>query len=201
MSNPRISIVVPAHHGMRHYGFFMERLIRSLDHQTFRDFELIVTHEGKMAANTNAGIKKAKGEIVKILFMDDYFYDKDALKHIHEKFIGGWLATGCVHDDGEIFSPHVPAWNDQIRSGLNTIGSPSVVAFENNDPLLFDEKMSWLLDCDLYYRLHERYGEPTLLDSLDIAMGVGVHQTSFLMSDKEKQEEHDYITKKYGTTN
>lgn len=200
-NSPRISVCVPAHYGMYNYDLFMERLVNSLDQQTFRDFELIVTHEGKMAANTNAGIKKAKGEIIKILYMDDYLYDKDALKRIDESFASGWLATGCVHDyRGEISSPHIPEYNDNIRSGNNTIGSPSVVAFENKEPLLFDEKLSWLLDCDLYHRLHERYGEPTLLESLDVAIGIGAHQTSFLMSDKEKREEHEYITQKYATT-
>lgn len=198
---PRISVVTPAHR-IEQTSFFLERIAESLDKQTFRDFEWIVTYEGKMAENTNAAIKKAKGEIVKVLYMDDYLYDKDALKHIDEAFTGGWLASGCVHDNGiYISSPHFPSYNDEIRTGNNTIGSPSVLAFANDDPLLFDEKMSWLLDCDLYYRLHKRYGEPTLINYLDIGIGIGYHQTSFLMSDREKDEEHKYITEKYGETN
>lgn len=196
----RISIVVPTHK-MSNGEFFLNRLIHSLDVQTFRDFELVITTEGKMAANTNSGIKKAKGEIVKILFMDDYFYSKDALKHISDSFEGGWLATGCTHDDGyTVENPHEPSYNEDIRYGNNTIGSPSVVAFENKDPLLFDEKLSWLLDCDLYARLYARYGLPTLLPDIDIGIGIGRHQTTHLMSDREKNEEYQYLQEKYAPT-
>ena len=199
-NNPRISIVVPTHE-MAHKDFFMKRLVDSLDKQSFRDFELIVTNEGKMAANTNSGIKKAKGEIVKILFMDDYLHDVDALKHIDEAFTGGWMASGCIHDNGKyLFNPHFPKWDADIRGGRNTIGSPSVIAFENDNPEFFDEQLSWLLDCDLYYRLYERYGEPTIINYTDIAIGVGNHQTTYLMSDVEKWEEHQYLKQKYATT-
>lgn len=189
-------------HDMENGEFFLARLISSLDKQTFRDFELVITKQGKMAENTNAAIKKAKGEIVKILYMDDYLYSPDALQNIADNFTGGWLASGCVHDDGEtITSPHYPTWNDEIRYGNNTIGSPSVVAFENKEPLLFDEKLSWLLDCDLYQRLYERYGEPKLLPYMDVGIGIGDHQTTHLMSESEKLNEFVYLQTKYGTTN
>lgn len=184
---------------MENYDLFMDRLIASLDKQTFRDFELIVTHDGKMAANSNTAIKKAKGEIIKILYMDDYLYSPDALQNIADNFTGGWLASGCVHDDGEtITSPHYPTWNNEICYGNNTIGSPSVVAFENGPlQMLFDENMSWLLDCDFYHRMHEVWGEPKTLPYLDVAIGIGAHQTTNLMSDKEKQDEFMYLTNKY----
>lgn len=199
MSNPKISVCVPAHREMEHYEFFMGRLVSSLDNQTFRDFELVVTHEGKMAHNSNEAIKKARGEIVKVLYMDDYLYSPDALKHVAENFTGGWMVTGCVHDNGEqIYSPHTPTYSEDIHTGNNTIGSPSVVAFENNDPLLFDERLSWLLDCDLYSRLYKRYGEPILLDSIDIGIGVGSHQTTHIMSDRDKLAEFEYLKEKYG---
>lgn len=194
---PKISVCVPAHHGMESYDFFMSRLIASLDKQTFRDFELIVTHDGKMAANSNSAIKKAKGEIIKILYMDDYLYSDAALHDIADNFTGGWMATGCIHDNGALSNPHYPTWNDEIRYGKNTIGSPSVIAFENNDPLLFDERLSWLLDCDLYQRLHERYGAPKLLPYMDIGIGVHEGQTTNLMSEEEKLNEFVYLQTKY----
>ncbi len=202
MSSPKISVCVPAHYAMQNYDFFMERLIRSLDRQTFRDFELVITHDGKMAENSNSAIKKAKGEIIKVLYLDDYLYSTEALQNLADNFTGGWLATGCVHDNGEqTFSPHYPTYNTEIQYGNNTVGSPSVVAFENKEPLLFDESLSWLLDCDLYYRLYERYGEPKLLPYLDVGIGVGRHQTTHLMSDKDKVSEFNYLREKHGTTN
>ncbi len=195
---PRISVCVPTHE-IPETEAFMKRLEKSLEKQTFQDFELIVTKEGKMAKNTNAAIKQAKGEIIKILFMDDFLFDVDALKNLDRYFVGGWYASACVHtSDGKNFSnPHYPSYNSDIRYGNNTIGSPSVVAFENDEPLLFDEELSWLLDCDLYYRLHERYGRPTMVNTLDIAIGLGEHQTTNLMPIEDKKLEMDYLLQKY----
>lgn len=198
MSRPRISVVVPVHN-MDNKDAFLSRLIESLDKQTFKDFEVVITEEGKMAENTNAGIKKAKGEIIKILFMDDYLYSPFALQHVHHNLHDGWMASGCVHDDGgNIYNPHTPSWNDDILSGNNTIGSPSVIAFVNDDPPLFDENLSWLLDCDLYHRLHGRFGRPTLVNHLDVGMGIGPHQTTNIMPDSEKIREAGYLQGKYG---
>lgn len=195
---PRISIVVPVH-DMDNADYFFKRLQDSIEAQTFKDYEVIVTKNGKMAENANSAIKQAKGEIIKILFLDDYLAHPHALQHIADNFTGGWLATGCVHtEDGlNLFNDHYPSYNKGMLQGVNTIGSPSVVSFENNDPLLFDEKMSWLLDCDLYARLYERYGEPTLVNDLDIVIGLGSHQTTHTMPLEEKQKESLYLTNKY----
>lgn len=183
---------------MENYDFFMHRLVDSLDRQTFRDFELVVTHEGSMPVNSNAAIKKAKGEIVKVLYLDDYLAP-DALQNLSDNFVGGWLATGCLHDDGvNIGSPHIPTFTPGELT--NTIGSPSVIAFENSDPILFDEALSWMLDVDLYQRLYERYGYPTLLNSWDTIIGIGSHQMTNILTDKQKEEEVLYVAKKYGTT-
>lgn len=188
---------------MDNWQHFLARLEFSLEQQTFQDYEHIITRQGKMAENTNAGIKLADGEIIKILYLDDFLWSKNALQNIVDNFTGGWLAQGCVHtEDGQTFyNPHMPAWNDEVVTGKNTIGSPSVVAFENNEPLLFDEHLSWLLDCELYDRLHKRYGPPTIVPSLDIAIGLHPGQTSNMMSDSEKQWEHVYLASSvYGTT-
>lgn len=187
----RITVCTPVH-GMENGEYFLKRLIASLDKQTFRDFEHVITRDGKMAENTNSAIKQAKGDIIKILYMDDYFYNPDALQNLSNEFNGGWFASGCVHDNGvEVGGPHIP--KNLPDNVTNTIGSPSVVAFENNDPLLFDENLSWMLDIELYSRLYERYGEPTLIDSLDVAIGLHRGQTTHILSEKEKQDEVIYV--------
>lgn len=179
---------------MENKDFFMERLMNSLDQQTFKNFEVIVTEDGKMAENTNSAIKKATGDIIKLLYMDDYLYDKDALKHIYLSFTGGWLASGCIHDDGNsLTNPHFPKWSQNVKNGVNTIGSPSVVAFANDKPLLFNENLSWMLDVELYGRLFERYGEPTVINYIDVGIGLHPGQTTHLMSDEEKQREVEYV--------
>lgn len=181
---------------MENYDYFMDRLVDSLDTQTFRDFELVMNHEGSMPVNSNAVIQKAKGQIIKLLYMDDYL-SPDALQNLSDNFKGGWLATGCIHDDGtNIGSPHIPTFTP--GSLVNTIGSPSVVAFANDDPLLFDEKLSWMLDVELYQRLYERYGFPTLLNSWDTIIGIHPGQMTNILTDQQKAEEVEYVQQKHG---
>jgi len=165
---------------------------------TFKDYEIILTKKGGMAENTNEGIKRARGEIVKILYLDDYLTHERALQEIVNNFSYGWLVTGCNHDlgDGEKFNPHFPKFSPMDAD--NFIGSPSVLAFENKDPLLFDEKMTWLLDFDLYKRLYERYGPPTILNSLNVTIGLGGHQMTNILSDEEKLQERSYLNNKNG---
>lgn len=197
---PRISVCVPIH-DMPNGEYFLQRLRHSLDRQTFRDFEVVITKQGKMAENTNAAIKQAKGDIIKVLYMDDYLWTIDALQHIADAYQThtGWLASACVHtNDGKyFFNPHVPAYSEDIVTGNNTIGSPSVVAFENDDPLLFDENMSFYLDCDLYARLYARYGPPFIIGTTDVCIGIHEGQMTNVLTNEEKLQEHNYITEKY----
>lgn len=192
---PKISIALPTH-DMKNGEFFLKRLQDSLDKQTFRDFEVVITKDGRMAENTNSAIKKCTGEIIKILYMDDYLINPNALQNLADNFNGGWYASGCIQDDGtQLMNEHMPSWSNDMKQGANTIGSPSVIAFENNDPLLFDENLSWLLDCELYDRLHKRYGEPTYQNTVDVAIGVGDHQMTNILTGEEKRAEHIYVSK------
>ena len=198
----KLSIAVPTHN-MENAAGFLRRLMQSLEKQTFQDFEIVITKDGKMAENTNAAIKKCKGEIIKIMYMDDYFAHENSLQNTVQGFKGGWLATGCLHDSGnsELDRPHLPHYNG-IPNNSNTIGSPSVIAFENSDsPILFDEQMTWVLDLDYYKRLFEKYGEPTVLDTYDIAIGTGGHQMTYKLTDEERKNEELYFLEKWKTQN
>lgn len=191
--NAKISICVPIH-DMKNSAFFLRRLLESIERQTYKNYEIIITSDGKMAKNTNSAIKKAKGDIIKILYMDDYLAHADSLEVIAENFNGGWLATGCLHSDGtNIGNPHFPKWNELVRKGVNHIGSPSVVAIENANPPLFDENLTWVLDCEWYGRLYDCWGEPTLIDDPNVVIGIGDHQMTNILTDEEKLKEVEYI--------
>lgn len=204
MNRPKLSIVVPIHQ-MENGAFFLWRLVQSLMSQTFRDFELVITQKGLMAENTNAGIKRARGELIKILYLDDYLSHPKALQTIVDNFGDNdqWLVTGCVHQstDGDLYedphSPHYPEYTNDIHTGNNRIGSPSILTIRNEGHLLFDEKMSWLLDADLYKRYYEKYGPPKIIRDLGVVIGVGAHQTTHILTNKEKSSEHEYLNKKY----
>lgn len=192
-----ISIVIPTH-DMKNGKFFLERALQSIRSQSYQDFEIIITKTGKgMAVNTNKGIKQAKGELIKILFMDDYLAHKDALKDIVKNFKGNWLVTGCEHDNGTRNRPHMPRYNANIYLGNNTIGSPSVLTIKNDKPILFDENLQWLIDCDYYKRLYELYGAPTVLEDINVVIGIHNGQQTNLLSDDIKREEEKYVKNKF----
>lgn len=200
---PKISVVVPIHKEMKNGDFFLWRLVQSLMSQTFKDYELVIVQEGKMAANTNSGLLKARGELIKILYMDDYFAHPDALQRIVEVFKpeDTWIATGCLHarENEDPHSPHLPEYTEDIHTGNNRIGSPSVITLRNNTqfPILFDENLSFLLDCDLYKRYYATYGPPKFINDLNVVIGLGEHQTSQTMPSADKFKELNYMLKKY----
>lgn len=193
---PKISVVVPIHN-MKNGEFFLWRLVNSLTEQTFKDWELIITKDGRMAENTNSGIKRARGELVKILYLDDYFAHPYALGMIVQEFEASkdrqWLVSGVNTNPS-------PRWTDDIETGNNKLGSPSALTFRNRfeENLLFDETLSWLLDCDLYKRMYEKYGPPIILQDVNVNLGIGDHQTTNILTNEEKLSEHYYLTKKYG---
>lgn len=197
MAYPYLSICVPIYE-MPDKEFFLRRCFKSLEMQTFQDFEVVMTEEGKMAENTNAAIKKSKGELIKILYMDDYLAHDNALALIVENFQRPWLVTGCNHEPGD--NPHFPSWNKRIIDGVNTIGSPSVLTVKNEDPLLFDENLGWLLDCDYYWRLYQKFGSPIYLNDINVTIGVGEHQATNLMGDQIKIKEQQYLYEKYSSS-
>ena len=143
-------------------------------------------HLGNGPANTNNSIINADGEIIKIIFQDDFLYQDNCLELIAKEFENdncNWLVSGCnhTHDDGNTFTNFmVPYWNDNIATGTNTISSPSVLSFRNNNPCLFDEELTMLMDCEMYYQLYIRYGLPKIITDCLITNRMHQHQISSL---------------------
>lgn len=195
----KISIVIPIH-WMDNWQHFLTRCLGSIEKQTFKDYEIILMKVDSMPITSNRVIESAKGEIIKILYMDDYLAHDDALRVIADNFTEDtqWLATGCLHQmgDGIPNTPHYPLWNDEMGKGANSIGSPSVIAIRNQGHLLFDENLSWLLDCDLYTRYYERYGPPKLVNDLNVVMGLGDHQMTNVLTKEQKESEFIYLQNK-----
>src|SRR3990167_1641594 len=99
MMNPKISIVVPTAEceGKK----YLPRCLNSIKFQNYTNYEIILVEEGKVAYNMNCGIKKATGDIIKILCHDDYFSSPLSLEEIALSWKGGWLVSGCIHDQGD----------------------------------------------------------------------------------------------------
>ena len=138
---------------------------------------------GNSSANINNAIKNAHGKLIKILFQDDFLFSENSLKQIADNFDFNkdkWLITGCIHsEDGTtLFKPFFPKYNRFIHLGNNTISSPSVLTIKNDSPILFDEKLIWLMDCDYYKKCFIKFGDPKIITEINIVNRIGSHQVS-----------------------
>jgi len=223
----RFSIVIPT---WEQYGkgyFFLTQLLDSIKNQSFNDYEIVISDHsinneienickkydflkisylrnqnkrGNSPHNLNFGLRQAKGEIIKVMFQDDFFINPNSLKLISNEFEINdckWLVNGCCHttDSINFFRYMIPKWNDRINEGVNTISSPSVLSFINKDILYFDENLTMLMDCDYYYSLHKKYGLPSILKEYLIANTFHEYQIS-KMYDKNLQEEINLVKQK-----
>lgn len=216
-----ISVICPTYN-MKDGIRFLTRSFNMLKMQTYKDFEVVITDDSigdeikdfcaqekelnvryiknlsipGMGGNTNTAILYAKGDLIKILYQDDYLTHSQSLEVINKEFTDDvmWLATGCTNTDNQVHRPH---YNQNIFRGINTIGSPSVITVRNKDPMLFDTKLTYVLDCDYYYRMNERYGPPKLVNDINVTIGLHDGQTTNLLSEERKKAEIRFLINKY----
>lgn len=231
---PRISIVIPTcdYHGQG--DVFLDDLLRTIQIQTFKNFEVIISdhseddkiekkakefyeffdikyHQnlekrGNSPANLNFAISKAQGEIIKIMFQDDFFYDDEALEKIYYNLAGdeskSWLLCGTNHtqNHGHSFFWNIfPRFNDNLLDGQNTISSPSVVAFKKDLSVRFDENLVYLMDIDFYYHMRLVYGEPIYYDDILVTNRIHADSISNTIPNRDEllRKESDYCKQKY----
>ena len=190
----KISICIPTYEMGGRGAAFLSRAIESVKLQTVKDLEIVVSdhskddcvqqvcsdselnikylrnskNRGSSSANVNNALLNASGDYIKILFQDDYLCREDCLEKILSKFESGagWVVVGTIHttDGISFYNPIKPKYHEKIYLGENTISSPSVLAIRNDTPLLFDEKLSWLMDVEYYKRLYDKYGLPNTIE-------------------------------------
>lgn len=195
-----ISLCIP-YHDTPNTALYLSRLLLSIGEQTYKDYEIVLTKEGPFAKNHNAAILKSKGDIVQMLQMDDYLAHPDALQNIVDGFNSGkeWQITACLHNiNGELGYPHLPEWTEDIYTGNNRLGSVSTLSFRRDKALLFEEPLTWVVDCDLYYRLYKEYGLPNILESQNVVITERPDRLSNTLSQELKADEVKYLIKKHG---
>jgi hypothetical protein len=226
---PRFSICIPVweQHG---FGLqYLKDLIYSIEMQIFKNFDVVFSDHSKNSdiavylagyknncdfdyvkcdekygngvVNLNKALKIAKGEIIKIMFQDDFMFTHKCLEVLNKAFQDKdtkWAVCGCNHTrDGVNFErPMVPSWNDKLLEGVNTISSPSVLAFRNEKVEMFDEKLTMLMDVEYYYRLGKRYGMPMVIEDCLVTNRCHENQISSRYSGNLK-EEIKYCKEKY----
>ncbi len=194
-----ITIGIPYHNTSR-TAFFLQRLMKSIDQQTYKDYEIVLAGDGDMGENHNAVITRAKGDIIKMMQMDDYFAHFDALQNIVNDFTDdtNWLISANLHDDGTVVGyPHIPEWNDKIYTGRNTLGSVSTLTLRK-DTLLFNDELRWMIDVDMYWRLFQNYGLPKLCMDPGVVVQWHEGQQTNLLTEEEKEKEYQLMMQKYG---
>lgn len=153
----------------------------------YRTLSISYTRPGPGAksasANLNHAFYSSTGDLIKILFQDDFLIAKDALWLSLEPILSGatrWSIAGSVAStDGHRFSHEmIPRIHDRIHLGENTVSSPSVVALRRETWLGFDQRLKWLMDVDFYKRMLMCFGEPAVVRGPLVANGVGSHQLS-----------------------
>jgi len=231
----KISIAIPTWESYNNGEQFLDDLFRTIEIQTFKDFEVVISdhskddyllskikefedkfeikyhknenNRGNGPANMNNAISKCSGEIIKIMFQDDFFYDDEALEKIYYALSDSdrmWLLNGTNHtkDDGNSFYWNLyPKFNDNLLKGVNTISSPSVVSFKRQSEVVFDETLVYFMDIDYYYGMREKYGDPVFYNDI-LVTNRFPHENSISSNIKNKEEmiltESEYCIKKYG---
>ena len=144
----------------------------------------------------NAGIREATGDVVRILFQDDLLFGPNSLGQMMQEFHRGarWCVGQHMHlIDGRLVRPLTPFASTAMAYGVNTIGPPSVLSFVNTRPLLFNEDLVWLMDCEYYLRLLERYGPPACIPHFNTIIRIGEHQLTNYIPDQVRSREADMV--------
>ena len=232
----KFSIAIPTWESYGRGGEFLEDILRTIEIQTLKDFEVCIsdhsenndvldvvkTFEDKFSivylrnsekrgngpANTNNAIDMCSGDIIKVMFQDDFFYDDESLEKINNEFNTTdktWLVNGCNHtqNDGHSFYWEMyPKWNDRLLEGVNTISSPSVLSFKNKVVNRFDENLVYFMDCEFYYGMNNKYGLPIFLNDVLVSNRIGEYSVTTNVSHKNRDyyvsKETEYCREKYG---
>ena len=224
----RVSYCVPTHDHPRCEQYMFD-ILYALSQQSYKDFELCVSHqgdddkilrslndywdilnityrrapEGNISVNTNNAMKMGEGDIIKVLYSDDFILTSNLTEELDKAFTSdvSWAVTGFAHtlDNGLThYNPKIPFYNDRLLEGINTLSSPSILAMRRDIKEYFDENLVMLMDCDMYYRLYENYGNPIVINDIHISNREHQNQTQRTY-EHLLPEEIDYLKKKHSS--
>jgi len=114
--------------------------------------------------------KYATGDIIKPLYQADFISCDTLIDKViktHNENEMSWAAyrfNHCDWDKSSFFNEMIPRYNSNLVVGVNTIGSPSVCSYSAAIKERVDEKLQMMVDCDHYFRLHDSYGSPVIVD-------------------------------------
>lgn len=154
-----------------------------------------------LSSNLNNAILNSSGDIIKVLCQDDFLLDEESLQRIADSFDmqKGWLVSSYFHTDKhreKFYNLHIPKWNNHVYD-YNTIGTHSCLSFSNKSNLLFDTNLIWHMDCEFYYRLFLKYGEPKILEYPTMVQCIWEGQTTNTITNEINTREILYLIRKH----
>jgi len=226
----KVSICIPAYRQVEYLRLTLE----SINTQNFKDYEVVVTDDSpdnsveKLVAefpfdgrliywrnptplgspeNWNECIRRARGELIKILHHDDHFTDADslgrfvALLDAHPEADFGFSATRIVDVAGGVARIHCPtemqlaSLRERPHSLFegNCVGAPSATIYRRRMPLEYDGGMKWLVDLDFYIRalsINSRFAFTSL--PLITTPTNAIHQVTESCRDNPAVELYEY---------
>lgn len=157
---------------------------------------------GKSSINMNNAIDHAQGEIIKPMFGDDYFVANDTLSQLVAGLYDHWGVCTSTHSNDR--EDHVPYPHTSVRElalGNNVYGCPSAVIFRKTD-LRFDEELIWLMDCEFYARMYQKYGYPSFISNVKVGIREWDGQVSNTSAHGSvRLREAEYVGRKYAEVN
>lgn len=230
---PKLSICIPVY--ARDDGLIEKFLTESfvmLSVQSFKNFEVVISDDSRhsnihdlcnyfstilniryhknrlepsLANNMNNALRYATGDIVKILFQDDFLLHPNVLEKIVEGFDinpdKNWLLMGFTHcnsDRSKFYDGRLPWFGNKYVNGDNTTGNPSSYSVRKECIVEFDPNLKFLVDGEMFYRSYYYHGDPIILN--DVLVCFRDHEHSSY--DKPEfynvlEKEKEYCVDKY----
>lgn len=186
----KVSICIPAYRQVE----FLRMTLESIRIQRFTNYEVVITDDspddsveqlvaefpldGRLSywrnptalgspENWNECIRRARGELIKIMHHDDHFIDADSLGRFvelldtHPEADFAFSATRIEDIASGFIRVHCPSEKQlsdlQLHPyslfGGNYVGAPSATIYRRTMPLEYDREMKWLVDLDFYIRV------------------------------------------------
>lgn len=233
VSHPELSICIPAYDMGGAGATYLSASFERLAIQTGVTFEVVVSDQSETndvadvctafsdrmnirridfvqgkrtaSANTNNAMRHASGDIIKVLFQDDFLTEATACAQVLQCFEDCqtmWMLAGsAVSWDGVTLKrPMVPRFHPHIAFGRNTVSSPSVLALRRGKGLWFDEQLIWLMDVDLYRRCYDQFGDPAICEEVLVANRLHDGQVSAGVTRRLRRQELCYVWHKFSET-
>lgn len=151
-----------------------------------------------LSKNYNNAVEKCSCEWIHFFAQDDYYNVTNAIE-ILQANIQNSNGRNWFLIKGK--APGLKEWNPKISIatllGINSIGGLSSLLISRDLNNKLDENIIQLVDCELYWRLHNISPNFGLINDHIFTYGLGMHQTSKQIKYRQTAREISYLVKKY----